>query len=178
MATPLADLLRTVLTDDSARLAAGRTPSAFLHEHGWEHLDAADLREAMLVLADGAPTVEATVWVTGSDAIDGDGDVGDALATAIATFGSDLVDLVDLDDLGTPDDDAIEDDEDDGDPDTGDPQPMHDADETDIRTTPSDVDPFEAIELDEPDHFAGLDHARPGDDPGPGEFGDGWDDLI
>jgi hypothetical protein len=103
MATPLADLLRAVLTDDTVRLAAGRSPSALLRDHGWEHLDATDLREAMLVLADGAPTVEATIWVAGGDTIDPDATAGDALAAATATFHSDLVadDPAALDDTAT-----------------------------------------------------------------------------
>ena len=39
------------------------------------------------------------------------------------------------------------------------------------------IDPFDDQRFDEPDTFGFDDPVRP-DDPGPGEFGDGWDDVI
>lgn len=175
MATPLADLLRSVLTDDTVGRAAGRSPSAFLRDHGWDHLDVADLREAMLVLADGAPTAEATAWVAGSDVIDPDSDLDAALTAVAETFRSDLVadDPFDVDDIDTDHDTDIDHDTEldelDGIDDTRDADPAEDA---------AGLEVFGPIELDEPEQFA-TPLASPLDDvPDPGEFGDGWDDLI
>jgi hypothetical protein len=186
MATPLADLLRSVLTDDTMRLAAGRSPGAFLRDHGWEHLDAADLREAMLVLADGAPTAEAVVWVGGSDAIDIDADPADALTAATATFPSDLVadDPIALDDIDDPHDDGPDTDDDVHDDHAGDAGDAAsdelddatggggtDVELTDVELTDIGSDGDEAIDLDtdgtlDPDPF------ETGPPDGPERFAD------
>lgn len=209
MATPLADLLRAVLTDDTVRQAAGRSPSAFLQDHGWEHLDAADLREAMLVLADGSPSAEAVIWVEGGEAIDPDADLADALVAAAAALpadgASDLLadDPAGLDGDGDSDSDSPNDTADDADTAHGDGTgddtgSSDDDDDTSSSSSSSDGDGdgdgaldvdtplmppddarFVDVELDGPERFADPDDTQPDDDaPAPGEFGDGWDDLI
>lgn len=54
MATPLAQLLQDVIHEPEIRAQFAASPESFLADHGYEHLDAADLREALYALADGA----------------------------------------------------------------------------------------------------------------------------
>jgi hypothetical protein len=88
MTTPLATLLHGVLHDAEVRADFVASPDAFLADHGWPDLDAEDLREALLVLADGAPAVLAGALVTGAEAIDDDASLsaGAGLRDALAAI--------------------------------------------------------------------------------------------
>lgn len=207
MATPIAELLHAVLTDATVRADATRSPRAFLDDHGWEHLDAADLQEAFLVLADGAPPAEAAVWIAGGDAVDPDGEAHGALASAIGALPGALVATdpsalddpapaaadtdTETDDIETDDDTEIETDDDDIETETETETGTDDETETETGTDDDtaeltatdgvDSDPFAGPAADadaDADRFADLDDPHPDDAPGPGELGDGWDDLI
>ena len=175
MATPLRDLLHELRHDTEVQARFHSSPGEYLHEHGWSDLDAADLQEAMLLLADAAPAAEAADWISVGTAIDADhDDPAAALDRALGTVTDRTPDALDedpdlLDDRTAPDHDpadAIDFDDDvattDIDGDTGadaapasrppEPQP-------DLPTTADE------LETDEPiaDHDLGLD---PGfDDP-------------
>lgn len=113
MATPLATLLHGVLHDADVRAEFAASPDAFLADHGWPGLDAADLREALMVLADGAPAATAGALVTGAEAIDADVEgsttAGAGLLEALTAIGAvapvevepdhDPADLDDVDDV-------------------------------------------------------------------------------
>ena len=70
MATPLAQLLDLVLSDADARDGFADAPADFMVRHGYEHLDADDVQEALFVLADGSPPAMATVLIDGGRAVD------------------------------------------------------------------------------------------------------------
>jgi len=70
MATPLAQLLDLVLSDADARDGFADGPADFMVRHGYEHLDADDVQEALFVLADGSPPAMATVLIDGGRAVD------------------------------------------------------------------------------------------------------------
>jgi len=70
MATPLAELLDLVLSDADARDGFADAPADFMVRHGYEHLDADDVQEALFVLADGSPPAMATVLIDGGRAVD------------------------------------------------------------------------------------------------------------
>ena len=70
MATPLADLIGQVINDTEAQSAFAAGPESFLEAHGYTDIDAADIREAFYILADGSPPAEAAGYVAAGDAID------------------------------------------------------------------------------------------------------------
>lgn len=118
MATPLADLLDGVLHDAEVRAEFAASPEVFLHEHGYAELDAADVQEALFILADGAPPAEAAALNSGGRSIDdlddldgaGLGGAAAGLAAAVASItGDELLadDPADLD--GLPDHDTADD---------------------------------------------------------------------
>lgn len=120
MATPLARLLQDVLHEPDVRAQFAAGPESFFADHGYDHLDAADVREALSVLADGAEPEAAGDYQSGADAIgdtpgiaDLDGIAGAAagLASAVARIlGTpvldDPTDPAELDDLADRFDDA------------------------------------------------------------------------
>ena len=69
MATPLARLLQDVLHEPDVRAQFAAGPESFFADHGYDHLDAADVREALFVLADGAEPEAAGDYQSGADAI-------------------------------------------------------------------------------------------------------------
>lgn len=99
MATPLHQLVDTVLFDPAERELFRQAPETYLRTAGYDDLDAADVQEAMFVLADGASPDRADLLITGGRAIgdvanvddlaiDGTDDVG--LEGAGDAFGSAL----------------------------------------------------------------------------------------
>jgi hypothetical protein len=82
MATPLLQLLRGMIDDPEVRAEFADGPMDYLGRHGYESIDAADVREALLIMADGAPTAEAVQLHAGGEAIDPTG--ADGLAGAAA----------------------------------------------------------------------------------------------
>ena len=196
MATPLVQLLRGVIDDPAVRAEFADGPMDFLSRHGYEHLDAADVREALMIMADGAPTSEATQLHTGGEAIDSEG--GDGLAGAATGLGSalgaitaadvdiDPADLDGLDDLDSADDvddesvaaDTVDDstDETAGPGETSVGDALFDTDELAAPATgePAPDEPA----LDEP----ALDEApfasQPDSTPDDIDGSDEWDDLL
>jgi hypothetical protein len=131
MATPLVQLLRGMIDDPAVRAEFADGPMDYLGRHGYGSLDAADVREALLIMADGAPTAEAVQLHAGGEAIDAE--AGDGLAGAAAGLGGALaamtgdidIDPADLDglddaDAATDEDDPLEATADDAEPDTSD----------------------------------------------------------
>jgi hypothetical protein len=88
MATPLVQLLRGMIDDPAVRAEFADGPMDYLGRHGYESIDAADVREALLIMADGAPTAEAVQLHAGGEAIDPTG--ADGLAGAAAGLGGAL----------------------------------------------------------------------------------------
>ena len=111
MATPLGDMLRQLRTDTEIHERFHRSPGEYLHEHGWGDLDAADVQEALLLLADGAPAPEAAQWVAAGEAVDPTApDPAGALDAALSGLGDLAVDDPDdIDGLDRPDADALDD---------------------------------------------------------------------
>lgn len=126
MATPLAELLDAILFDPTVREHFQQSSEHFLRNAGHEHLDAADIQEALFVLADGSPPLRAEQLIAGGHAIgdpvdldglddlDSDGfDAADGLVAAIEAM---VLDEPGVDDPQTLDDDtALDDDLDTGD---------------------------------------------------------------
>lgn len=77
-----------MIDDPGVRAEFSGAPMDYLGRHGYESLDAADVREALMIMADGAPTTEAVQLHAGGEAIDAAG--GDGLAGAAAGLGSAL----------------------------------------------------------------------------------------
>lgn len=84
MATPLAELLDTVLFDTRVREQFRQAPESFLRSAGYDELDAADVQEAMLVLADGSPPIRAGQLIAGGEAIGDPADLDDLDGAATA----------------------------------------------------------------------------------------------
>jgi len=112
MATPLAQLLDLVLTDADARDGFADAPADFMARHGYEHLDADDVQEALFVLADGSPPAMATVLIDGGRAVDTldpaergglDGAIAGLSRAFVSMFG---VDVPEYDDPAELDSDA------------------------------------------------------------------------
>ncbi|MDJ0771494.1 MAG: hypothetical protein QNJ12_22095 [Ilumatobacter sp.] len=133
MATPLGQLLRELRTDTDVQARFSSSPAEYLLDHGWGDLGAADLQEALLLLADAAPPTEAVQWVAVGEAVDTDAEgAADALATAFGALGNDdaatehgaVADPHELDDPAGPADEARRDDDpaDLDDPDAGHPE--------------------------------------------------------
>ena len=238
MATPLAQLLQDVIHEPEIRAQFAASPESFLADHGYEHLDAADLREALYVLADGAAPDAAAGYQAGGDAIDADTDPAEqgglagaaaGLLDALAGIGGALLpielshDPSHLDDTDDTDDEAgaarhgertaagVDDAETDADTDdlaTDGPvaRPALDdheiapAGDAGVSDELADLD----LDLDAPtgaavagaeagiDLYDGLPDLADagqvlgeppadldlGDQPAPGDAGDGWDDVI
>lgn len=130
MATPLSDLFDRVINDPETRTEFAAGPEAFLHEHGYTALDAADVQEVMYILADGSPPATAVGYVAAGNSIgELDPDMQHGLAGAASALGTavavidpatfeppvDPVDPGELDGLDDADDAADSADDDTGD---------------------------------------------------------------
>ncbi len=69
MATPLHQLVNTVLREPGAREQFLLAPEAFLRSAGYRELDAADVQEALFVLADGSEPARSEQLLAGGRAI-------------------------------------------------------------------------------------------------------------
>jgi hypothetical protein len=176
MATPLAQLLDIVMSDTEARADFARSPEAFMSEHGYQHLDADDVQEALFVLADGSPPAEAGALIESGRAIDDlDASERHGLDGAIAglgnalhsLFGGDALDVIDpaeLDDVAADDDS--------GDPTAADVSERDDDDDDqDDEDEPDDLDDQDAggDRLDPSNAAVSAVHTGPGDPADPAD---------
>ncbi|TPW12810.1 MAG: hypothetical protein FD127_2414 [Acidimicrobiaceae bacterium] len=146
MATPLSDLFDRVINDPETRTEFAADPEAFLHEHGYTALDAADVQEVMYILADGSPPATAVGYVAAGNSIgDLDPDMqhgltgaASALGTAVAVIAPGTVEPV-VDPVDPGELDGL----DDTDDDTDDADDVDDADAAGIGddVDPGDLDP-------------------------------------
>lgn len=169
MATPLGELLRQLRTDTDVQTRFHQSPAEYLHEHGWGDLDAADMHEALLLLADAAPAAEAADWIAAGESIEPTAlDAAAALDVAVASLhdgGTDgsTGDTDDLDDIDT----FAESDPDDLDgiataaSGTTDPDPIEPAPETTGDVAAIDAEPDAELDAGEPD-LGALDAHDPG----------------
>ncbi len=190
MATPLARLVHDVLHDPEVRAQFAASPESFLVDHGHDHLDAADLREAFFVLADGSAPDDASDYRTGGRAM-GDDDLDGGSATAglsgalAAIFGSvvdvDLgADPTSLDDVADEADDEADDHALDAIDDAIDDADSHDDDGADAGPAGTVLaDEFDLLDgLPDLDRSGFTDETLVRDVEPNIDDGDGWDDLI
>ncbi|MFW2332336.1 hypothetical protein [Ilumatobacter sp.] len=95
MATPLSELLDAVLTDAGAREQFRLAPEAFLRSAGYRDLDAADVQEALFVLADGSEPVRAGRLLDGARSIGDPADLDGLDDRGLAGAGDGLLAAID-----------------------------------------------------------------------------------
>ncbi|MCB0998155.1 MAG: hypothetical protein KDB40_02570 [Acidimicrobiales bacterium] len=195
MATPLARLLQDVLHEPDVRAQFAAGPESFFADHGYDHLDAADVREALFVLADGAEPEAAGDYQSGADAIgdtpglaelDGIAGAAAGLASAVARIlGApqldDPTDPAELDDLadrfgGADADDPGPDPSDHDDRDDGDDADADD-DAADGRGPDADGDPADPADTADTADRSALGHAGSSDDASTDLDDRGLDDV-
>ncbi|MEK7425790.1 MAG: hypothetical protein AAB131_18355 [Actinomycetota bacterium] len=146
MATPLSDLFDRVINDPETRTEFAAGPEAFLHEHGYTALDAADVQEVMYILADGSPPATAVGYVAAGNSIgDLDPDMQHGLTGAASALGTAVAVIapVTVEPVVDPVDPGELDGLDDTDDDTDDADDVDDADAAGIDddVDPGDLDP-------------------------------------
>lgn len=94
MATPLARLFDQVINDPDIRAEFAGSPVSFLRDHGYAELDAADVQEALFVLADGSAPSDAAALIDGGRSIDTLDSPDDGLSGAAAALGAALRTIV------------------------------------------------------------------------------------
>lgn len=142
MATPLSDLFDRVINDPETRTEFAAGPEAFLHEHGYTALDAADVQEVMYILADGSPPATAVGYVAAGNSIgDLDPDMQHGLTGAASALGTAVAVIAPA--TVEPVVDPVDPGELDGLDDTDDADDVYDADAAGIDddVDPGDLDP-------------------------------------